>query len=52
MNASYNNAALIFRNMKLFLIFCGSFKNLFICKILFVFLIIGFYQLIKDLTFF
>ena len=50
MDSLHHNATLALGNMKLFLSF-SSFKNLLICKILLVLLIISFYQFIENLAF-
>ena len=52
MDSFYHNAAFVFRNMKFLLGLPCRFQNLLICEVLFVFFIIGFNQLIEDLSLF
>jgi len=51
-DAFYNDTTLALGNMQLLLRFGSSFQNLFICKVLLVFPLIGFYKLIKHLALF
>ena len=50
MDSFYHNAALALGNVKLLLCLRSSLKNLLICQILLIFLIISLYQLIENLT--
>ena len=52
MDTFYNDTTFVFGNMQFLLCFPSSLQYLLVCKILLIFFIISFHQLIEDLSFF